>query len=119
MSELDDMYGEAAVHQGLKKQKEKSLSSGQGSLFFDEFIKPDTNPNYENMKKEAVKKANTKAEEHEAAKNARRAAKGGGSGSIHVKGAATNPNFDMKKGGKVKSASQRADGCCIRGKTRA
>jgi len=25
----------------------------------------------------------------------------------------------MKKGGKVKSASQRADGCCIRGKTRA
>ena len=25
----------------------------------------------------------------------------------------------MKKGGKVKSASSRADGCCIRGKTRA
>lgn len=25
----------------------------------------------------------------------------------------------MKKGGKVKSASARADGCCIRGKTRA
>jgi hypothetical protein len=24
-----------------------------------------------------------------------------------------------KKGGKVKSASERADGCCIRGKTRA
>jgi hypothetical protein len=26
---------------------------------------------------------------------------------------------EMKKGGKVKSASARADGCCIRGKTRA
>jgi hypothetical protein len=25
----------------------------------------------------------------------------------------------MKKGGKVKSASSRADGCCIRGKTKA
>jgi hypothetical protein len=25
----------------------------------------------------------------------------------------------MKKGGKVKSASARADGCCVRGKTRA
>jgi hypothetical protein len=25
----------------------------------------------------------------------------------------------MKKGGKVSSASKRADGCCIRGKTRA
>jgi len=25
----------------------------------------------------------------------------------------------MKKGGKVRTASQRADGCCIRGKTRA
>ena len=25
----------------------------------------------------------------------------------------------MKKGGKVKSASKRADGCCVRGKTKA
>ena len=33
-----------------------------------------------------------------------------------------NPMGDvtgMKKGGKVSSASKRADGCCIRGKTRA
>ena len=27
--------------------------------------------------------------------------------------------MNMKKGGKVSSASKRADGCCIRGKTRA
>jgi len=27
--------------------------------------------------------------------------------------------YGMKKGGKVKSASARADGCCVRGKTRA
>lgn len=31
----------------------------------------------------------------------------------------TNPEYFMKKGGKVSSASKRADGCCIRGKTRA
>ena len=35
-------------------------------------------------------------------------------------GETTNPMGDKyKKGGKVKSASSRADGCCIRGKTRA
>jgi len=28
------------------------------------------------------------------------------------------PTSAMKKGGKVKSASSRADGCCVRGKTR-
>jgi hypothetical protein len=45
---------------------------------------------------------------------------GGGGGALHgVKSLTGNLNFDMKKGGKVKSASERADGCCIRGKTRA
>ena len=29
-----------------------------------------------------------------------------------------NRETGMKKGGKVKSASKRADGCCIKGKTR-
>jgi hypothetical protein len=46
-----------------------------------------------------------------------------GGGSSGTGGAAelksiTNPRA-MKSGGKVKSASTRADGCCIRGKTRA
>ena len=43
----------------------------------------------------------------------------GGGGLAPVKGITGNPNFDMKKGGKVKSASNRADGCAVRGKTRA
>lgn len=46
---------------------------------------------------------------------------GGGSGTGGTAGeikALANPRA-MKKGGKVKSASARADGCCIRGKTRA
>ena len=33
--------------------------------------------------------------------------------------AKVNKILGMKKGGKVSSASKRADGCCIRGKTRA
>ena len=32
---------------------------------------------------------------------------------------ASGKKASMKKGGKVSSASKRADGCCIRGKTRA
>jgi hypothetical protein len=42
---------------------------------------------------------------------------GGNSGAAELK-SITNPRA-MKSGGKVKSASARADGCCIRGKTRA
>ena len=42
---------------------------------------------------------------------------GSNSGAAELK-SITNPRA-MKSGGKVKSASARADGCCIRGKTRA
>ena len=31
---------------------------------------------------------------------------------------AANPGVQMKKGGKVSSASARADGCCVKGKTK-
>jgi hypothetical protein len=44
--------------------------------------------------------------------------KGGGGGSGIPKVGPKKPT-DMKKGGKVSSASKRADGCCIRGKTKA
>ena len=44
---------------------------------------------------------------------------GAGAGLHGVKSLTGNLNFDMKKGGAVKSASARADGCAIRGKTRA
>jgi hypothetical protein len=42
---------------------------------------------------------------------------GSNSGAAELK-SITNPRA-MKSGGKVKSASARADGCCIRGKTKA
>jgi hypothetical protein len=105
--------------------------------------------NREGMKKAAVDKQNKedaakevkakqKAEEKEAAKKAALVqssmlspsgnttaagrgeaykGSGGGGGGIPKVGAKRTPEF--KKGGKVSSASKRADGCAIRGKTRA
>ena len=45
---------------------------------------------------------------------------GAGMGDVGVKGIGKKSKLDYKKGGKVSSASKRAaDGCAIRGKTRA
>ena len=45
---------------------------------------------------------------------------GGGAGGIDIEGkTGKNLKPKMASGGKVSSASKRADGCCIRGKTRA
>ena len=46
-----------------------------------------------------------------------RAGASGGSGANPVKTGSLSP-FNMKKGGKVSSASKRADGCAVRGKTK-
>ena len=45
---------------------------------------------------------------------------GGASGSdmSFMKGLGNKPNPTYKKGGKVSSASKRADGCCVKGKTK-
>jgi len=51
------------------------------------------------------------------AKADRKPSGGGGGGGIPKVG--PKRPLDMKKGGAVSSASKRADGCCIRGKTRA
>lgn len=77
---------------------------------------------------EAKDKIRQMADEHRAKVAAERAYTKPGMntrvGGIGGEGAAAdlkmllNPKA-MKKGGKVKSASARADGCCIRGKTRA
>jgi hypothetical protein len=44
---------------------------------------------------------------------------GGGGGGAGIPKVGPKKPFEMKKGGKVSSASKRADGCAIRGKTRA
>jgi len=48
-----------------------------------------------------------------------RGAGGAGVGDVGIKGIGKKSKLDFAKGGKVKSASARADGCAIRGKTRA
>ena len=44
---------------------------------------------------------------------------GGGGGGAGIPKVGPKKPYDFKKGGKVSSASKRADGCCIRGKTKA
>jgi len=63
---------------------------------------------------EAIAKADAERAERKAAK-----ASGGGGGGGGIPKAGLKKPLDMKSGGKVSSASKRADGCAIRGKTRA
>lgn len=123
MGDLDDAFGELAFKLGNEARLVKDARNGQQSLFFDYF----QDENKEGMKKAAIDKYNKEFEEKEARKaakaNAKAAVRGGG-GSSGSGGTSAelksimNPK-SMKKGGKVSSASKRADGCCIRGKTRA
>lgn len=66
----------------------------------------------------AIDKAREFVKEGKAAFSPRGGGSSGTGGSAGEIKALANPRA-MKKGGKVKSASARADGCCIRGKTRA
>jgi hypothetical protein len=63
---------------------------------------------------DAIAKADAERAERKAAK-----ASGGGGGGGGIPKTGLKKPLDMKKGGKVSSASKRADGCAIRGKTRA
>jgi hypothetical protein len=67
----------------------------------------------------AVAKMEELKQQMEARKAARAAAKGGGGGSGAVGNIGQKRTPEHKKGGVIKSASSRADGCCIRGKTKA
>ena len=76
-------------------------------------------------KEVAMKNANDKAGYKEAeAENKRekamsRTSGGGGGGGMPSDKMDKMKKMNYKSGGKVSSASKRADGCCIRGKTRA
>jgi len=145
--ELDDLFGEIKLAQSDVKRTSDSANTGQRSLFtygIEGIHKSDDEKiNREGMKKAAVDKQNKedaakelkakqKAAEKEAAKkaesyqrsmlspsgNAIKSSGGGGGGGGIPKAGLKKP-LDMKKGGKVSSASKRADGIAIRGKTRA
>ena len=114
-AEWDKIRGEIKVNQALSKQKSRDLDAKQDSLFRDETR---SNPNMAEMERRAVKDQDAKAAE----KAARKAAKSGGSSGNM--GTPKLSSRDMlknnKAGGIIRfSASKRADGCAIRGKTRA
>lgn len=146
--DLADLFGEIKLAQSDVKRASDSANTGQRSLFtygIEGINKSDDEKiNREGMKKAAVDrqdkedaakelKAKQKTAEKEAAKKAesyqrsmlspsgnvsKGAVSGGGGG-----GAMPKSNRDLtknyKSGGKVSSASKRADGIAIRGKTRA
>jgi hypothetical protein len=108
-AEWDKIRGEIGVNQATKARRDKDIKSGQTSLLLEDSYK---DPNRAEMEKRALKEQD--------AKEARKAAKsGGGGGGAGIPKVGPKKPTDMKKGGKVSSASKRADGCAIRGKTRA
>jgi hypothetical protein len=76
---------------------------------------------------EAMAKSDAERAERRAARGAAssldefnaKTSKGGGGGGAGIPKVGPRRPTDMKKGGAVSSASKRADGCAIRGKTRA
>jgi len=107
-AEYDKIRGEIGVNQATKARRDKDIKSGQASLLLDD---PYKDPNRAEMEKRAVKDQDAKA--------ARSSSKGGGGGGAGIPKVGPKRPTEMKKGGKVSSASKRADGIAIRGKTRA
>jgi len=140
VKDLNDMYADIEVGKNLSKIHSKNLESRQPSLFG---VNELNDLNRDEMKKRAVEKLEKEEarkavdEENKAKREAdekksklkqrpmvspegnifRGATSGGGGG-----GAMPKSNRDitknMKSGGKVSSASKRADGCAMRGKTK-
>jgi len=105
ISEFTDKYGianpievadEAMGGQTREESKARRAKTKDQGMYVPE-------KKYDEMYTPEKPKAKPKAEEFNLHKTVKKAAEEGG----------------MKKGGKVKSASSRADGCAIRGKTRA
>jgi hypothetical protein len=77
----------------------------------------------ERAKNLTVGKSGKEAQEAKTSGLSKSTGKGGGSGGAGsfedpMKKGFTNKMPSMKKGGKVSSASSRADGCCVKGKTK-
>jgi hypothetical protein len=113
-AEYDKIRGDIKVNQALSKQKSKDLDARQDTLPGFRGESRD-NPNRAEMERRAIADQDAKAAEREA----RKAAKSGGGGGGGIPKTGLKRPLDMKKGGKVSSASKRADGIAIRGKTRA
>jgi hypothetical protein len=140
IKDLNDMYADIEVGKNLSKIHSKNLETRQPSLFG---VNELNELNRDEMKKRAVEKLEKEEarkaveEENKAKREAdekksklkqrpmvspegnifRGAAAGGGGGGGGIKSMKYEPKT-FKAGGKVSSASKRADGCAVRGKTK-
>ena len=143
-----DLAGEIEVNKGLREVHSKNLETRQPSLFDAATSAENEKANREGMKKAAVEKLDKQEAEKEArarkaeneefkdkrvkaspltvqaelAKMKEILAKpkgGGGGGGMPSDKMDKMKKMNYKSGGKVSSASKRADGCAVRGKTRA
>lgn len=140
IKDLNDMYADIEVGKNLSKIHSKNLETRQPSLFG---VNELNELNRDEMKKRAVDKLEKEEarkaveEENKAKREAddkksklkqrpmvspegnifRGAAAGGGGGGGGIKSMKYEPKT-FKAGGKVSSASKRADGCAVRGKTK-
>ena len=110
------------------KPASSSASTGEGKSFLERMQRgmandPKANPEKAKMFAEKLEKyvnegkaLNEARNEHKKVPGLSRAGGGGAGGDFSGMKGLDKP---FKAGGKVSSASKRADGCCIRGKTRA
>jgi hypothetical protein len=147
--QLMDLAGEIEVNKGLREVHSKNLEARQPSLFDAATSAESEKANKEGMKKAAVEKLDKQEAEKEAKKRAAenkyfedkrvkpspivveaelakmkeilaKPKGGGGGGGIPSDKMDKMKKMNYKSGGTVKSsASKRADGIAIRGKTRA
>jgi hypothetical protein len=111
---LEEMYPEAKITRAGPQPKPVEQPP---KTILQEALREMKEAEYKNMSK----KAELAPYEHKAEKMARSARGGGGggsSGAADLKQIMNPRSITYKKGGKVSSASSRADGCCIKGKTR-
>jgi hypothetical protein len=110
-AEYDKIRGEIGVSQATKARRDKDIKSGQTSLLLDD---PYKDPNRAEMEKRTLKEQDTK----EAEKENKKTTKSGGGGGGGMPKLNRDMFKNMRTGGKVSSASKRADGCAIKGKTK-
>lgn len=123
--EKREAYYKANKEKGIRAEKQKEYE--MFGTTEQNIPKVDTMGNVTGMKKGGVAKMVTKEMEYDYKSGkksfdgttAQRDAHAEKEGKIVAKHAAYDKAMGMKKGGSVSSASKRADGCAIRGKTRA
>jgi hypothetical protein len=115
MSQLNLDIGKPSAQ---NQQKMRAIDPEAGSKFKEKYLSEiEANRVLREMKRDqAIDKAREFVKE---GKSAFEPKSGGGSGGGGTPKSNRDITKNYKKGGKVSSASSRADGCCIRGKTRA